>query len=137
LHNPHLCRTAFTYFCRTVGVRAGADGSAGRISRRLKQLARDLQVPVIALAQLNRESEGRQDKKPRLADLRESGSVEADADTVILLHRPDETGTCDRLDILIAKQRNGPTGEISVRFVKELMRVEDLTAEASLNAFAG
>src|SRR5579872_1191687 len=96
------------------------------ISRRLKQLARDLQVPVVALAQLNRESEGRQDKKPRLADLRESGSIEADADIVLLLHRPEEPGTSDRLDILIAKQRNGPTGEILVRFVKELMRVEDL-----------
>jgi replicative DNA helicase len=107
------------------------------ISRRLKQLARDLQLPVIALAQLNRESETRQDKKPRLADLRESGGIEADADTVLLLHRPEETGTSDRLDILIAKQRNGPTGEISVRFIRELMRVEGLTAEAPVNAFAG
>jgi replicative DNA helicase len=107
------------------------------ISRRLKQLARELQLPIIALAQLNRESEGRQDKKPRLADLRESGSIEADADTVLLLHRPEVNGTSDRLDIIFGKQRNGPTGEISVRFVKELMRVEDLTAEAPVNAFAG
>jgi replicative DNA helicase len=116
--------------------RAPRHEQVASISRRLKQLARDLQLPVIALAQLNRESEGRQDKRPRLADLRESGSIEADADTVLLLHRPDESGTSDRLDIIIGKQRNGPTGEISVRFVKELMRVEDLTA-AALNAFAG
>lgn len=99
------------------------------ISRRLKQLARETNLPVLALAQLNRASEERQDKRPKLADLRESGGIEADADVVLLLHRTEEKNS-DRLEILIAKQRNGPTGEVPVRFNPELMRVEDLADEA-------
>src|SRR5262249_22925273 len=98
------------------------------ISRRLKFLARELQVPVVALAQVNRSSEDRQDHKPRLADLRESGSIEADADTVMLLHRPElyEPGQHDGiLEVLSAKQRNGPTGEVTLTFLKQYMRFEN------------
>jgi replicative DNA helicase len=98
------------------------------ISRRLKFLARELQVPVMALAQVNRSSEDRTDHKPRLADLRESGSIEQDADTVMLLHRPEmyEAGQHEGvLEIHIAKQRNGPTGEISLTFLKQFMRFEN------------
>jgi replicative DNA helicase len=112
-------------------------------SRRLKFLARELQIPVVALAQLNRSSEDRQDHTPRLADLRESGSIEQDADTVLLLHRPgmydskqseDGSGTPaprlpdpagEVLNILIAKQRNGPTGEIQLTYRKQFMRFEN------------
>ncbi len=107
-----------------------------QISRRLKFLARELNIPVIALAQVNRSSEDRQDHKPRLSDLRESGSIEQDADTVIMLHRPglfdknDERG--DRvLDLIIAKQRNGPTGELSLTFTKQYMRFENYIADAA------
>ncbi len=98
------------------------------ISRRLKFLARELQIPVMALAQVNRSSEDRTDHKPRLADLRESGSIEQDADTVMLLHRPEmyEAGQHEGvLEIHIAKQRNGPTGEISLTFLKQYMRFEN------------
>jgi replicative DNA helicase len=102
------------------------------ISRRLKHLARELQIPVVALAQLNRSSEDRTDHKPRLADLRESGSIEQDADTVMLLHRPEmyEPGQREgTVEIMIAKQRNGPTGEITLTFLKQFMRFENFAVE--------
>jgi len=98
------------------------------ISRRLKFLARELQIPVVALAQVNRSSEDRQDHRPRLADLRESGSIEQDADTVMMLHRPEmyEPGQHEgTVEVLIAKQRNGPTGEITLTFLKQFMRFEN------------
>jgi replicative DNA helicase len=103
------------------------------ISRRLKFLARELQIPVLALAQVNRSSEDRQDHKPRLADLRESGSIEQDADTVMLMHRPElyEPGQHEGVvEIMIAKQRNGPTGELTLTFLKHFMRFENYAVEA-------
>jgi replicative DNA helicase len=101
-----------------------------QISRRLKFLARELQIPVIALAQLNRGVEDRQSHEPRLADLRESGSIEQDADTVMLLHRPEmyEPGQHEgTVEIIVAKQRNGPTGKITLTYVKQFMRFENFT----------
>ena len=98
------------------------------ISRRLKFLARELQIPVFALAQVNRSSEERQDHRPRLADLRESGAIEQDADTVLLLHRPElfEPGQHEGIvEVIIAKQRNGPTGEVTLTFLKQFMRFEN------------
>ncbi len=94
------------------------------ISRAIKNTARDLNVPVLALAQLNRESERRTDKRPILADLRDSGSIEADSDVVILLHRPARYGVLEQagedvthlLEAHIAKQRNGPTGTVKLFF---------------------
>jgi replicative DNA helicase len=103
------------------------------ISRRLKHLARELKIPVIALAQVNRSSEDRQDHKPRLADLRESGSIEQDADTVMLLHRPEmyEPGQHEgTVEVMIAKQRNGPTGEITLTYLKQFMRFENFAVES-------
>jgi replicative DNA helicase len=103
------------------------------ISRRLKFLARELQIPVLALAQVNRSSEDRQDHRPRLADLRESGSIEQDADTVMMLHRPElyEPGQHEGVvEVLIAKQRNGPTGEVTLTFLKQFMRFENFAVEA-------
>ncbi|HEY3789211.1 MAG TPA: replicative DNA helicase [Urbifossiella sp.] len=105
-----------------------------QISRRLKFLARELNIPVIALAQVNRASEDRQDHKPRLADLRESGSIEQDADTCMMLHRPGlyDKGDdkADRiLEVIIAKQRNGPTGEITLTYLKQFMRYENYSPE--------
>jgi replicative DNA helicase len=99
-----------------------------QISRRLKFLARELKIPVLALAQVNRSSEDRQEHKPRLSDLRESGSLEQDADTVMMLHRPGkyEGGAEDNIiEIIVAKQRNGPTGEINLTFVKDCMLFEN------------
>ena len=102
-----------------------------QISRRLKFLARELQIPVVALAQVNRSSEDRQDHRPRLADLRESGSIEQDADTVLLLHRPEmyEPGQHEgTVEVIVAKQRNGPTGELTLTYLKQYMRFEDYAA---------
>jgi replicative DNA helicase len=99
-----------------------------QISRRLKFLARELVIPVVALAQVNRASEDRQDHKPRLADLRESGSIEQDADTCMMLHRPgkfDGTQDDNILEVIIAKQRNGPTGEVTLTYLKQFMRFEN------------
>jgi replicative DNA helicase len=103
-----------------------------QISRRLKFLARELNIPVIALAQVNRASEDRQDHKPRLSDLRESGSIEQDADTCMMLHRPgkfDGTQDDNILEVIIAKQRNGPTGEVTLTWMKEYNRYENYIAD--------
>jgi replicative DNA helicase len=103
-----------------------------QISRRLKFLARELQIPVVALAQVNRGSEDRQDHTPRLSDLRESGSIEQDADTVLMLHRParfDKSQEDNILEVHIAKQRNGPTGQITLTYLREYMRYENYAAD--------
>jgi replicative DNA helicase len=104
------------------------------ISRRLKFLARELEIPVVALAQVNRGSEDRQDHRPRLSDLRESGALEQDSDTVMLLHRPElhEPGQQEGVvEVIIGKQRNGPTGEITLTYLKHFMRFENFAVEAS------
>jgi replicative DNA helicase len=109
------------------------------ISRRLKLLARELKIPVVALAQVNRGSEDRQDHRPRLSDLRESGAIEQDADTVMMLHRPDyhEPGQQEGLvELIVAKQRNGPTDTVTLMYVKQYMRFENFAVEHS-NSFGG
>ncbi len=103
-----------------------------QISRRLKFLARELNIPVMALAQVNRSSEDRQDHRPRLADLRESGSIEQDADTCMLLHRPGrfDGGQEDNvIEVLVAKQRNGPTGDVTLTYLKQYMRYENYAGD--------
>ncbi len=97
------------------------------ISRRLKALARELNIPVVALAQLNRALESRSDRRPRLSDLRESGSIEADADSVWLLHRSEDKP--GMVEVIVAKQRNGPTGEVLLRFDPHFMRFADPALE--------
>jgi replicative DNA helicase len=95
----------------------------GGISRRLKGLARELGLPVVALAQLNRAAD---ERRPRLSDLRESGSIEADADTVILLHRPENAkGAVIPVEVIVAKQRNGPTGELILSYNRPMVRFEE------------
>lgn len=103
-----------------------------QISRRLKGLARELDMPVIALSQLNRSPEMREGNKPRLADLRESGAIEQDADVVMLLHRPelyDKESKPGMAEVIIAKQRNGPTGEVDLTFRRSFTRFENCSLE--------
>ena len=98
------------------------------ISRGLKALARELEVPVIAVSQLNRSVETREGHTPRMSDLRESGSIEQDADVIILLHREDYYDPTKRpgeVDLNIVKQRNGPTGKVKLTFLREILRFEN------------
>jgi replicative DNA helicase len=100
------------------------------MSRSLKLLAKEINVPVVALSQLNRAAENRGDKKPQLSDLRESGAIEQDADLVILLHREDvyepESARAGEADFIVAKQRNGPTGTVTVAFQGHYSRFVDM-----------
>src|SRR4030066_390917 len=101
------------------------------ISRGMKSLARELTIPVIAVSQLNRSVESREGHRPRMSDLRESGSMEQDADVIMLLHREDyfnpekKDGTAE---LIIAKQRNGPTGTIKLTFLSHCMRFENFSS---------
>ncbi len=108
------------------------------ISRALKQIAKELDIAVIALSQLNRNVESRGDKIPMLSDLRESGSIEQDADVVMFVHRPeyykiatydDGTPTEGTAQIIVAKQRNGPVGDVRIAFLKDYARFENLTTD--------
>jgi replicative DNA helicase len=104
------------------------------ISRSLKALAKDLNVPVMALSQLNRKVEDRPNKKPQLADLRESGAIEQDADVIAFIYRdelyhPTSEENRNLAEVIIAKQRNGPTGSFKLTFQKEFTRFRDYVEE--------
>lgn len=109
----------------------GRQQEVSEISRSLKALARELNVPIITLSQLNRGVESRQIKRPMLSDLRESGSLEQDADIVMFLYREDyytpETERKNITDIIIAKHRNGPIGDVELLFRKEYTKFENLS----------
>ena len=101
------------------------------VSRNLKGLARELEVPVVAISQLSRGVESREDHRPRLSDLRESGAIEQDADLVLLVYReeyykPEKEEAKGKAEILIAKQRHGPTGKVALAFIGSYMRFENL-----------
>jgi replicative DNA helicase len=107
-----------------------------RIARRLKGLARELKIPVLCLAQLNRQAEASKDNRPRLSHLRESGAIEQDADVVLFVHRDeyymnndeDRERVAGQADIIVSKQRNGPIGDVKVRWAKDFTLFEDPSA---------
>ena len=117
----------------------GMPGSENRqqeiseISRSLKALARELSVPVIAVSQLSRAVESRQDRRPQLSDLRESGAIEQDADLVGLLLREEYYNPTEEnrgiAEVIIAKQRNGPVGSIKLVFIKDYVKFDNLASK--------
>ena len=110
------------------------------ISRGLKALARELDVPVIALSQLSRQPEMRESKEPRLSDLRESGAIEQDADLVVFLYREKEKAGEEAdldgevINVKLAKHRNGPTGDVQLYFKKKQTRFVSYAGERFVEA---
>ena len=108
-----------------------------KIARRLKGMARELKVPVLCLSQLNRQAEASKDNRPKLSHLRESGAIEQDADVVMFVHREeyymtneeDKAKVAGKADLIIAKQRNGPVGDVRVAWRQNFTRFEDLAKE--------
>jgi replicative DNA helicase len=109
-----------------------------QISRSLKALAKEIEVPVIGLSQLSRAVESRVDRRPQLSDLRESGAIEQDADVVIFLYRPwvysQEDEDRGKAEIIVSKQRNGPTGIVEATFIDRFARFENMSAFAEMEA---
>jgi len=119
-----------------------------KIARRLKGMARELQVPVLCLAQLNRQAEATKDNRPRLSHLRESGAIEQDADVVMFVHREEYYHTAEearerdlvgKADLIVAKQRNGPTDDVKLTWRQEFTRFENRTRDSfdEFNQFEG
>ena len=136
LKNEHGLDLILIDYLQLMQGRAGKGGDFNRqqeiseISRSLKSLARELKIPIVALSQLSRNVELRADKRPLLSDLRESGSLEQDADIVTFLYREEyynqETEDTNLAEVIIAKNRNGPTSSMKLHFKKECMRFDDL-----------
>ncbi|MEX1045172.1 MAG: replicative DNA helicase [Chthoniobacterales bacterium] len=138
-HRIELIAIDYLQLCRSTSRRGQENRQIeiSEISAGIKALAKELEIPVIVLAQLNRQPEQRGGGKPRMSDLRESGSLEQDADVVSLLVRPevyeeDEEAKSDlagKAELIIAKQRNGPIGEVPLTFIKEYTRFENAAFE--------
>ena len=128
--NVDLIVVDYLQLVRVGGRVESREREISEISRSLKALAKEIHVPVIALSQLNRSLENRQDKRPQLADLRESGSIEQDADVVGFIYRDEvynaESADAGKAEIIVSKQRNGPTGKIFLAFRSNLTRFENL-----------
>jgi replicative DNA helicase len=137
----HGCKAIFVDYLqlmRSTSKRAQESRTleVAEVSMTLKACAKELNVPVVAACQLNRDADGR-NSAPRLADLRESGQIEQDADIVAMLHRPKKDGETaeerERCDCVLAKQRNGPVGTFSMRFLGQYARFENVTAKQYSN----
>jgi replicative DNA helicase len=129
-HDIKLIILDYIQLMRSTRVTDNRQQEISEISRSLKALAREIDVPIIALSQLSRQVEMRQDKRPQLSDLRESGAIEQDADVVMLLMREEYYTPTEEnkgiAEVIIAKQRNGPVGTVRLQFTKEFIRFENL-----------
>lgn len=129
-HDIKMCVVDYLQLMRGSGGIENRQQEISEISRSIKALARELDVPIIAISQLSRAVEARQDHRPQLSDLRESGAIEQDADLVILLLREEYYVPTEEnkgiAEVIIAKQRNGPVGSVKLTFIKEYMRFENL-----------
>jgi replicative DNA helicase len=108
----------------------------GAITRSLKILARELKMPIVAISQLSRKVEDRGDKRPMMSDLRESGSIEQDADMILFIYRdeyyyPNRDDNHGIAEVIISKQRNGPLGTVKLSFFSEFTKFEDMATEAA------
>src|SRR5699024_2259538 len=125
-NDKHLVIIDYLQLIQTVGRYERRDLEVGAITRDLKLLAKELEIPIILLSQLSRGVEQRQDKRPMMSDLRESGNIEQDADVIGFLYRDDyydtESEKQNIIEIILSKQRNGPTGTVELAFMKEYGR---------------
>ena len=137
-HDIQLILVDYLQLMTTSGNQQSREQEISTISRSLKAIAKEINVPVIALSQLSRKVEDRSDKKPLLSDLRESGAIEQDADIVMFLYRPEYYKITEDADgnsvlgvakVLIAKHRNGNTGEVNLRFINEFARFENFSEQ--------
>jgi replicative DNA helicase len=133
-HNLGLVVVDYLQLMQVPGTKENRATEISEISRSLKALAKELRVPVIALSQLNRSVEQRVEKRPVMSDLRESGAIEQDADVILMIYRDEvyEAATPRKgiADIIIAKQRNGPTGEVQLTFLGAYTKFENYAPEA-------
>lgn len=149
-HGVKLIMIDYLQLMNATGMKLGSrEQEVSTISRSLKALAKELNIPIIALSQLNRSTETREDKRPVLSDLRESGAIEQDADIVCFIHRPeyytksseDANGNDIRglAELIVAKHRSGAVGDVKLRFVNRYARFENWDENANIvnEAFAG
>jgi replicative DNA helicase len=132
-HGLDLIVLDYLQLMQVQGTKENRATEISEISRSLKALAKELKVPVIALSQLNRSVEQRTDKKPVMSDLRESGAIEQDADLIIMIYRDEvydpNTTRKGIADIIIAKQRNGPIGDVQLTFLGKYTKFENFAPE--------
>ena len=127
-HDIGLIVVDYLQLMQVMGNKENRATEISEISRSLKALAKELKVPVVALSQLNRQVESRADKRPIMADLRESGAIEQDADVIGFLYRPivyDKNAEERYAEVIISKQRNGPIGNVPLTFMSEYTRFEN------------
>ena len=138
-HGLHLLIIDYIQLMQGRGRFESRQAELASISRSLKGLAKELKVPIVALSQLSRAPETRSDHRPQLSDLRESGALEQDADVVVFIYREDmyidksqpPSDSQGIAELIVAKQRNGPTGIVKLAFIREYTRFENLATGAA------